>query len=218
MEKKKFRWHLYAFFAFVLFLVVSYMLVGPDLTKMDYGNIFSRSGWQLPSQVIESLEIQPGDRVADIGSGDGYFTFQLAEAVGTNGKVYAVEVDEELVDELTRKARDGGYDNVVVVQGEYDDPLLPDGEIDLVFLCNSYHHIKDRVAYFDQMRKDLSPKGRVAVIDLKVSFLVRLLAPAGHWTTVETMTVEMQKANYSRRHNFDYLPAQNFAVFSPTQS
>lgn len=218
MEKKKFRWHIYVLFAFVLFLVTSFMLVGPDLTKMDYGNLFSRSGWQLPSQVIESLKIQPGDRVADIGSGDGYFTFQLAEAVGMNGSVYAVEVDAELVDELTRKARDGGYDNVVIVQGEYDDPLLPDGEIDLVFLCNSYHHIKDRVAYFDQMRKDLSPKGRVAVIDLKVSFLVRLLAPAGHWTTVETMTVEMQKANYSRRYNFDYLPAQNFAVFSPTQS
>ncbi len=217
MEKKRFRWTTYVVFALLMLLVVSFVLVGPDLTKMDYGNAFSRAGWQLPDQVIDSLDIQSGDRVADIGSGDGYFTFQLAKAVGANGKVYAVEVNEELVGELTQKARDDGYDNVEVVLGKYDDPLLPDGEIDLVFLCNSYHHIRDRVAYFDQMRKDLSPKGRVAVIDLKMSFLVRLLAPAGHWTTVETMTEQMQKANYSRKNRFDYLPAQNFAVFSPTQ-
>jgi ubiquinone/menaquinone biosynthesis C-methylase UbiE len=216
MEKKRFRWTTYVVFAFALFFAVSFALVGPDLSKMDYKNISTRSGWQLPSRVIDSLDIQPGDRVADIGSGDGYFTFQLSKAVGAGGKVYAVEVDNNLVDELSQKARDGGYDNVVVVQGEVDDPLLPDGKIDLVFLCNSYHHIKDRVGYFARLREDLSESGRVAVIDLKVSFLVRLLAPAGHWTTVETMTEEMQKASYSRRERFDYLPAQNFAVFSPT--
>ena len=82
MEKKMLRWTTYAIFAFVLFLVVAFVLVGPDLTKMDYGNIFSRSGWQLPDRVLASLDIQPGARVADIGSGDGYFTFLLANAVG----------------------------------------------------------------------------------------------------------------------------------------
>jgi ubiquinone/menaquinone biosynthesis C-methylase UbiE len=216
MEKKKFRWTTYAVSAFALFLVVSFLLVGPDLTKMDYVNLFSRSGWQLPNRVIDSLDIQPGDRVADIGSGDGYFTFLLAKAVGPNGRVYTVEVNDALVNELNQRARDGGYENVVVVQGEYDDPLLPDDAIDLAFLCNSYHHIKDRVGYFDRLRDDLSGKGRVAVLDMKVSFLVRLLVPAGHWTTVETMTEEMLKAKYSRRDRFDYLPAQNFAIFSPT--
>jgi hypothetical protein len=104
---------------------------------------------------------------------------------------------------------------VVVVKGEYPDPLLPDGEIDLVLLCNSYHHIEDRVAYFDRLRNDLAEGGRVVLIDLKASLLVRLLAPHDHWTTVETMTEEMEKASYTFAGRFDYLPAQNFAVFQP---
>lgn len=217
MGKKKYRWQRYVVFALGMFFIIPFLLVGPDLTKWDYGNVLSRTGWQLPDQVIASLDIRPGDRVADIGSGDGYFTFELAKAVGTSGTVFAVEVDDELLNGLKQEARQGRYDNVVIVRGEYEDPLLPDGEIDLAFLCNSYHHIKDRVAYFDHLREDLSDRGRVAVIDLKVSILVRLFAPPGHWTTVEAMTEEMQKADYSRTANFDYLPAQNFAVFSPAR-
>jgi len=203
------------FVAAVLLLAAALLAVAPALTKWDYGNVSSRAGWQRPDRVIESLRIQPGERVADVGAGDGYFTFRLAAAVGPTGKVYAVEVDEEVVAELERSVRDGRHDNVVVVKGEYSERLLPDGEIDLVLFCNSFHHIEDRVAYFDRLRSDLTKGARVALIDLKASLLVRLLAPHDHWTTVETMTEEMEKASYTFAERFDYLPAQNFAVFQP---
>jgi ubiquinone/menaquinone biosynthesis C-methylase UbiE len=199
-----------------LILVAAFLAVAPALTKWDYGNLSSRAGWQLPDRVIESLRIQPGERVADVGAGDGYFTFRLAAAVGPTGRAYAVEVDDELVAELERSAREGGHDNVIVTKGEFSDPLLPDGEIDLVLFCNSYHHIEDRVEYFDRLRSDLAEGGRVALIDLKASLLVRLFAPHDHWTSVETMTDEMGKAGYTLAGRFDYLPAQNFAVFEPT--
>jgi ubiquinone/menaquinone biosynthesis C-methylase UbiE len=198
-----------------LVLVVALLLVAPDLTKMDYGSLFSRAAWQLPDRVIESLEIRPGDRVADIGAGDGYFTFRLAGAVGPSGKVYAVEVDDALVAELERGKGEAGHDNVVVVRGEYQDPLLPDGEIDLALLCNSYHHIEDRVAYLDRLRSDLAPDARVALVDMKASLFVRLFVPPDHWTSVETMTDEMERASYTFVTRFDFLPAQNFAVFQP---
>ena len=214
--RRPWRWGRRLALALVLLLVAALLAVAPALTKWDYGNLTSRAGWQLPDRVIESLGIQPGERAADVGAGDGYFTFRLAEAVGPTGKVYAVEVDEELVAELERNARAGGHDNVVVVKGEYADPLLPDGELDLVLFCNSYHHIEDRVAYFDRLRSDLTEGGRVALIDLKASLLVRLLAPHDHWTTVETMREEMERASYTFAGRFDYLPAQNFAVFQPT--
>jgi len=210
------RWARRLALAAVLLLAALLLTMAPDLTKMDYRNLSSRAGWQLPDRVIESLRIQSGEHVADVGAGNGYFTFRLAAAVGPTGRVYAVEVEDDRVAELERRARDGGHDNVVVVKGEYADPLLPDGEIDLVLFCNSYHHIEDRVAYFDHLRSDLAEEGRVALLDLKASLLVRLLAPPDHWTTVETMTEEMEKASYALAESFDYLPAQNFTVFRPT--
>jgi ubiquinone/menaquinone biosynthesis C-methylase UbiE len=210
------RWVRRLALAAVLLLVTALLLLAPALTKMDYGSLFSRAAWQLPDRVLESLDIQAGDRVADIGAGDGYFTFRLARAVGPLGKVFAVEVDDGLVAELERDAREAGHNNVVVVRGEYHDPLLPDGEIDLVLLCNSYHHIEDRVAYFNRLHGDLAPDARVAVVDMKAGLLFRLLGPPGHWTAVETMTEEMAGASYTLDRRFDFLPVQNFAVFRPT--
>jgi arsenite methyltransferase len=198
-----------------LLLVFPFSFIGPDLTKMDWRQIGSRAGWQLTDRLLASLEIEPGDTVADIGAGDGYFTFRLADAVGPTGKVFAVDVEDKLVDTLRRKAEVGNYAQVRVVKGQFDDPLLPDHKLDLIFLCNAYHHIQDRTTYFDRLRRDLKPGGRVAVIDLKVSTLVRLTVPAGHWTTVESMQEEMERANYRPIVRFDFLPAQNYVMFSP---
>ena len=115
--------------------------------------------------MIALLGIGPGDRVADLGAGGGYFTFRLAEAVGESGRVYAVDVDDDMVDYLTQQARERGAANVAVVRGEFEDPKLPDGEIDLLFTCNTYHHIADRSAYFRRVLVDLAPSGRVAIVE-----------------------------------------------------
>jgi ubiquinone/menaquinone biosynthesis C-methylase UbiE len=187
------------------------------LDRIDYPKVPTRAAWQHPNQVIESLGIDAGDVVADIGAGDGYFTFRMAEAVGPEGRVYAVEVDEELTAELEREARGRGDDNVVVVRGAFADPLLPDGAIDLVFLCNTYHHIDDRSVYFSALRTDLAPSGRVAVIDMKddLTGILRLFATKDHWTPMALLDDEMKEAGYRKVESFDYLPTQNFVVFSP---
>jgi len=197
-----------------LLLGLAAVLAGPVLLKMDFRRLFSRAGWQLPDRVVGSLRIQPGDRVADIGAGDGYFTFRLAEAVGPSGQVFAVEVTDELIGRLEQQAQAREASNVVVVKGDFDDPLLPDGEMDLVFLCNSYHHIDNRVAYFDRLRTDLASGGRVAILDLRPMPLVSLLAPTGHWTTTEQMRDEMGRAHFEEDDSFDFLPAQGFSIFS----
>jgi arsenite methyltransferase len=206
----RFRWLRRILTVVAVLGAVGLLAVAPALLKMDLG-ADGRAVWQLPDRVIDSLRIQPGDRVADVGAGDGYFTFRLAATVGPSGRVYAVEVE----DALEENVREGGHENVVVLKGEYGDPLLPDGAIDLVFLCNTFHHIEDRVAYFDRLRGDLAEGGRVALIDLRGILLVRFFVPHGHWTTVETMAEEMAQASYRLDEDFDFLPAQGFAVFSP---
>ncbi len=121
----------------------------------------------------------------------------------------------DVVDGLHESVASRGYDNVEVVLAGYDDPGLPDGEIDVVFLCNVYHHIDDRVKYFSDLRRDLAPGARVAVVDIRGGAPVRWLSPPGHSTDVDTLVDEMASAGYDVAASFDFLPLQDFVVFEP---
>ncbi len=172
---------------------------------------WGRDDWQQPQRVVTALGLEPGDRVADLGAGGGYFTFRLADAVGPTGLVYAVDVDEGMIDYLTQRARDEGRTNVEVILGEYHDPLLPDGTIDLLFTSNTYHHLEDRVAYFAKVLEDLGPDGRVAIIELNDrSWFPRWF---GHHTPLETIVQEMTEAGYQLDRSYDFLERQHFAIF-----
>jgi ubiquinone/menaquinone biosynthesis C-methylase UbiE len=157
------------------------------------------------------LAIQPGAQVADLGAGGGYFTFRLADAVGPGGKIYAVDVDKGNLDYIAQRAREQGYLNIETVLAKYDDPLLTQADVDLIFTCNTYHHLEERADYFKSAARYLRPDGRVAVIDLAgTGWLFRLL---GHWTPKETIRGEMEAAGYQLVNDFDFLSRQNFQVF-----
>jgi SAM-dependent methyltransferase len=185
-----------------------------SLSKIDHRHPLSRDGWQHPQKVIESLRVRPGEHVADIGAGEGYFTFLLADAVGPTGRVYAVEVDARKVQKLRRQATARGYRNIVIVQATPDDPGLPDGSIDLIFLCNSYHHLANRVGYFRRLRDDLGEIGHVAIIDVREGVLGGLLLPARYRLPVAVVHAEMDGAGYRKVGNYDFLPAQSFELFA----
>ena len=169
-----------------------------------------RDGFQHPERVIEALELRPGDRVADIGAGDGYFLPWLSRAVGPDGRVYAVEVADERVEELRAMAE----------APEFHDPKLPDGEIDLVFTCLTYHHIDERPAYFERLQRDLSASGRVAHLDDRddLTGIHGIFLTDGHWSNVEQMNEEMSSAGYQRIAEFDFLPTQSFQIFTPVEA
>jgi arsenite methyltransferase len=172
---------------------------------------WGRDDWQQPDRVIASLDLEPGDRVADLGAGGGYFTFRLADAVGPTGIVYAVDVDPDMTEYLEARVGEEDRANVRVILAEYHDPLLPDDEVDLVFTCNTYHHLEDRVAYFARVRRDLRPGGRVAIIELSdASWFPRWL---GHHTPWEAIVREMNEAGYRLDRSFDFLERQHFGIF-----
>ncbi len=184
------------------------------VSKIDYTRL-NRGGWQHPERVMESLAIQPGDHVADIGAGDGYFIPYLAEAVGSEGLVYAVEVDADKIEALEELVEKRQLGNVVVIQGGFDDPLLPDGRVDLVFLCNTYHHIDERPGYFARLKRDLRGPGRLAIVEPKddMTGILALFGTNGHWTSLELLHRELTEAGYRPAESFDFLPTQNFEVF-----
>lgn len=202
-----------------LFLLA--LLVGCQgcTSKVDWSDLVTsgRDGWQRPDAVVAALGIRPGDRVAEIGAGDGYWLPRLSRAVGPEGIVYAVEVEPEKVDELRERVARDGLANVVVLLGRYEDPLLPDGEVNLALTCLTYHHIEDRVPYFERLRVDLAEAGRVVHLDDRDDLSAPLgwLPSAGHTSNVDEMDAEMDAAGYRRTRSFDFLLVQTFREYAP---
>jgi arsenite methyltransferase len=172
---------------------------------------FGRDRWQKPEQVIAALGLEQGDRVADLGSGGGYFTFRLARAVGPSGVVFAVDRDRALLEAIERRATKEGQGNIRTVDAAVDDPALPE-LVQLVFVSNAYHHLKDRVDYFRRASRYLAPGGRIAILEGKREGLMARLF--GHATSPATIRAEMRSAGYRVADTHELLPRESFFVFS----
>lgn len=175
----------------------------------------SRDAWQKPKEVIEKLAITPGSRVADLGAGGGYFTWYLAEAVGSQGIVYAVEIDETALSIIKKEMHARGLTNVVSIHAESTDAKLPE-PVALVFTCDTYHHMNDRITYFRSLTRYLKPDGRVAILDFHPhGFFSGLL---GHGTAKEEVRREMESAGYRITSDSDFIDSQHFQIFSRKDS
>ena len=185
-------------------VVVLLLLAGCTTLKRCAYEGINRDDWQKPDEVIRALGIKPGDRIADIGSGSGYFTFRLARAVGPTGRVYAVDIDKGLNDYVAKKAGREGFSNIEIILAKPHDANLPRSGVDLIFTSNTYHHLTDRPAYFGKMSSKLRPNARIAIIE----FSDKGWFPefSGHATSPAIIKTEMKKAGYALQREFDFLP------------
>ncbi len=151
-------------------------------------------------EVIERLRLGPGDIVADIGSGSGAFSVPMARAIGPTGVLYAVDIDQEMLDFVAQRAETAGLRNVRTVLGEYDDPKLPVNNVDVVFLHRTLHMIEHRQAYLNAAAKYLKPDGRIAIIEAGPE-------DARNWMWLRRSDVDTWLAAIS------FYPAERFGVF-----
>ncbi|WP_455209713.1 class I SAM-dependent methyltransferase [Kaarinaea lacus] len=192
----------------VLLIVVS-LCACTSLKRFAYDG-YKRDEWQQPDKVVTSLQLNSGDKVADLGSGGGYFTFRLADAVEENGIVYAVDVDQGLLDYVDKTAAEKGYKNIKTVRATKEAAGLAPGSVDLIFICNTFHHLESREDYFRNLRQALNDTGRVAIIEFTSGWLNSM----GHGTPTQEIIDVLQQAGYQLHSQFDFLEKQNFLVFS----
>ena len=117
-------------------------------------------------EIVGKLQLRPGEVVADLGAGTGVFSLPMARAVGRQGRVYAVEIDRGLVDYIREKAAGAQAGSVVPVLGQFTDPALPAGDVDLAFFHDALHHIEDRAGYLRKLAGYLKPAARIAIVEL----------------------------------------------------
>jgi ubiquinone/menaquinone biosynthesis C-methylase UbiE len=170
-----------------------------------------RARWQKPDQVITKLGLTKNALVADIGSGTGYFAVRLARAV-PEGKVWGVDLEDSMVRYLQQRAEREGLSNLISVRGRGDSSELKTA-VDLIFVCNTYHHILDPVRYFLRLRDRLKPNGRLVIVDFKMG-KIPVGPPEAHRVAPETLDHQLVAAGYARVEiNQVMLPYQYLAIY-----
>jgi len=125
-----------------------------------------RVATQKIDEVLSKLSLKPGMIVADIGAGSGLFSRPLAKAVAPAGKVYAVDVQRDLLDHIDKRDKEENISNIQTVLGEFNDPKLPARNVDLAFINDVLHHIQNRAAYLKALGTYVKPSGRIAIIEM----------------------------------------------------
>lgn len=172
-----------------------------------------RSEWQKPEKVVDYLLIKNGDAVADIGAGTGYFTLFLAKKAGERGKVYAVDVEQRMLDLIKARAEKEGLYNITEVLAKSDDPLLPKFSLDLIFICNTYFNFENKRQYLAMLKNVLKKGGRLAIIEHQLSS--KYGKPPLHKRTAKERVLEdALKAGFKLEADFYFLPYQYFLIFS----
>jgi ubiquinone/menaquinone biosynthesis C-methylase UbiE len=154
-----------------------------------------RLQWLPPDEIISHLQIKVGSTIADIGAGTGYFSLPFANAVGTAGKVFAVDLQKEMLAIIQKKLTGSGHpSNVMLVQGDASHTGLAKKSCDLVFMANLWHELDDHPEVLKESARILRADGILAIIDWRSD----LLAPPGPPTEHRISTQEVQK---TLRHN-----------------
>ena len=172
-----------------------------------------RDGWQQPERVIAALDLKPGDVVADLGAGSGYFTLRLARTVSPRGRVYAVDIDRQLLEYIERRAKEEHLQNIQPILADPHDPKLPPSSVDLIFVCDTLHHISERPTYYPLLARALKPGGRLVNIDFQKHPLP-VGPPVEMKISKRAMIGEARPAGFHLLKEYDFLKYQYYLVFA----
>lgn len=172
-----------------------------------------RLEWQKSGKVIDYLLVKQGDTIADIGAGTGFFSLLFAQRVGKNGLVYAVDVDENMVKHLEKRAKREGLNNIKSILAPTNDPLLPKSSADLIFICDTYMFIENRAQYLVRLRDSLKSNGHLAIISFNRKAEIPAAPPPHKMISREKTIQEAEKAGFALEAEYFFLPYQDFMVF-----
>jgi predicted methyltransferase len=168
---------------------------------------------EAPDKALDALDLQPGMTVADIGAGSGYMTARMAQRVGPTGKVYAEDIQPQMIELLKQRLQREKITTVVPVLGTVDDPKLPADSIDLMLLVDVYHEFSEPVRMLNGMRAALKSGGRLVLLEYRKedpSIPIRL----EHKMTVAEAKVEVEAAGFTLTKVDERLPRQHILIFT----
>jgi ubiquinone/menaquinone biosynthesis C-methylase UbiE len=167
---------------------------------------------EAPDAALDAIGIVAGSNVADIGAGAGYFTWRLASRVGSSGKVYATDLQPEMLELLRRNMAARKIRNVETIQGAVDDPRLPGGVVEMVLLVDVYHEFSEPQKMLRGIREALRPGGRLVLLEYRKedpNVPIRL----EHKMTVAEVKAEVEPEGFRFDKVLETLPRQHILIF-----
>ena len=180
----------------ILLFALSCLMAFSQYNEQDWEE---RDLWMKVPELMKLATIEKGDQVADIGCHEGYFTFHLSNQVGPLGKVYAVDIAEYRLTELEKDIKDRNVTNVEVVLGEYDDPKLPKGLLDVVVVMDTYHEMEDNLKILSHIKEALKPNGRLLILEKLKAHKIgksRDEQTAGHTLSTNYVKEDLMKVGF----------------------
>ena len=166
-----------------------------------------------PDLAISILKIPKGAIVADIGAGSGYMTIRMAQRVGPTGRVYANDLQPQMLDILGRRLAEERISNVTLVQGTVDDPKLPPGSLDLEILVDVYHEFSRPQAMLQRLREALKPDGRLVLLEYRKEDPSIPIRPE-HKMSVAEAKLEVEHEGFTLSKVDEALPRQHILIFT----
>jgi ubiquinone/menaquinone biosynthesis C-methylase UbiE len=173
-----------------------------------------RESEERPDDALDALNIKPGMVVADVGAGVGYITTRLAKRVGPTGKVYATDIQPEMLTRLRERLDHEHITNVEPVLSSQADPKLPAGRIDLILMIDVYHELTQPQRMLQKMKEALKPDGRLVLIEYRKEDPTIPIRPE-HKMSVAEVKTEVEAEGYRLAQVLRTLPRQNIFVFVP---
>jgi len=171
-----------------------------------------RAAEEHPDQALDAIGILPGSIVGDVGAGVGYMTARLARRVGPNGKVYANDIQPEMLEQLRKNMAREGIGNVTTVVGAEDDPHLPPNTLDLVLLVDVYHEFSKPQAMLRKIRESLKPDGRLVLLEYRKED-PKVPIREEHKMSVKQVRTELEPEGFRFDKTIETLPQQHILIF-----
>jgi ubiquinone/menaquinone biosynthesis C-methylase UbiE len=172
-----------------------------------------RETQERPQLVIDALEIEPGQTIADLGAGSGYYSFRIAPLVGPTGKVLAIDIEPAMLEVIAQRARREHVTNIATVRSSARDPHLAAHSVDLLFMVDVYHELEYPYEMLTKVRAALKPGGRVALIEYRAEDPEVAIKPL-HKMSEQQVRHEMQAAGFRHVKTVRTLPLQHLIVFT----
>ena len=166
-----------------------------------------------PERVLDAMGLRPGDVVADVGCGSGYYARRMARRVQPGGTVYCEDIQPEMLDIMRQRAADERIIGIEAVLGTPTDPKLPAGAVDWVIIADVYHEMSDPEPMLAGIRRALSPRGRVALLEYRVEDGTGDQIKADHTMSVRQVLLEWQAAGFELVALHNFLPSQHLFFF-----
>jgi ubiquinone/menaquinone biosynthesis C-methylase UbiE len=170
---------------------------------------------EMPETALDKIGLKPGMVVADVGAGVGYFTIRLAKRVGPSGKIFALDVQPEMLSKLKQRAAEAKLTNIQAILSSESDPRLPDGCCDVILMVDVYHELSQPQVMLQKLRRALKPDGRLVLLEYRKED-PHIPIRSEHKMSVAEAKAELEAEGYKLDGVLKDLPRQHILIFRKT--